>query len=247
MIPADTPEPPAALPGVPTTRREWQERFPNLSSLLGAYFHQDALDSQEGILDYYVAHELEEDMTGVLREIPELRRLCTDEDQLDVAFGHLGAQLGPLRGQTYDQWLGRIDERIRRHLDDISYDPSNPPTAPAGIPTDPSQWSAMIDRAKWRTMDLGRASTYETDEDARRFAQRVIDDHRTEIIRWLEGNPADGSTRGFEMLDSGEVTGRSLSRGDDGAPRPVTGARVVLRAHPDAAGGYYILTTYPVG
>jgi hypothetical protein len=91
------------------------------------------------------------------------------------------------------------------------------------------------------------ASTYRTNGDAQRFAQRVFDEKRADIVKWLDrANP--GSTKTFEA-DMGEVTGRNLTRDawqSGEGPGEVTGARVVLRADPSAPGGFYILTSFPV-
>ena len=93
------------------------------------------------------------------------------------------------------------------------------------------------------------ASTYENVGDAQRFSQQTIDANKQQVSNWLN-NAKEGSTKEFELQDTGEVTGRSLSRKDwqDGnGSRPVNGARVVLRSDPGAPGGYYILTTFPIG
>ncbi|WP_327297342.1 RNase A-like domain-containing protein [Streptomyces sp. NBC_01197] len=92
-------------------------------------------------------------------------------------------------------------------------------------------------------------STYRTVGDAQRFSQRTIDANKQRVSNWLKG-AKNGSSKEFDMSDTGEVTGRSLSREDwrDGTgSRDVHGARVVLRADPDAPGGYYVLTTHPIG
>ena len=63
-------------------------------------------------------------------------------------------------------------------------------------------------------------------------------------------NAKSGSTKEFDLADTGQVTGRSLSRSDwqNGfGSKPVNGARAVLRADPSAPGGYCILTTFPYG
>jgi hypothetical protein len=93
------------------------------------------------------------------------------------------------------------------------------------------------------------ASTFENTGDAQRFSQRTIDANKQQVSNWLK-DAKEGSTKEFDLEDTGEVTGRSLSRSDwrDGkGSRAVNGVRVVLRADPAAPGGYYILTTFPVG
>lgn len=113
----------------------------------------------------------------------------------------------------------------------------------------------MADRhAQWkpsrRRADPPReVSTYRTVGDAQRFSQRAIDANKQKISNWLK-NDTNGHPREFDLKNSGEVTGRSLSREDwqqgNGA-REVRGARVVLKPDPDAPGGYYVLTTHPIG
>ncbi|MBV9023382.1 MAG: hypothetical protein JO362_06225 [Streptomycetaceae bacterium] len=93
------------------------------------------------------------------------------------------------------------------------------------------------------------ASTYENLGDAQKFSQQTINANKQQISNWLN-NAKTGSTKEFDLADTGEVTGRSMSRSDwqNGlGSKPVHGARVVLRADPDAPGGYYILTTFPYG
>jgi hypothetical protein len=92
------------------------------------------------------------------------------------------------------------------------------------------------------------ASTYENATDAKRFSQQVIDTRKQQISNWLKSNPT--KPQGFQLENTGEPTGRSLSRADwqqgNGARR-VVGARVVLKADPAAPGGYFILTSFPIG
>ncbi len=93
------------------------------------------------------------------------------------------------------------------------------------------------------------ASTYENLGDAQKFSQQTIDVNKQQISNWLQ-KAKSGSTKEFDLADTGQVTGRSLSRSDwqNGlGSKPVNGARVVLRADPSAPGGYYILTTFPYG
>ena len=93
------------------------------------------------------------------------------------------------------------------------------------------------------------ASTYENLGDAQKFSQQAIDSNKQAISNWMK-NAKAGSTKEFDLADTGQVTGRSLSRSDwqNGlGSKAVRGARVVLRADPNAPGGYYILTTFPYG
>ncbi|WP_328538154.1 RNase A-like domain-containing protein [Streptomyces sp. NBC_00344] len=92
-------------------------------------------------------------------------------------------------------------------------------------------------------------STYKSVVDAQRFSQRAIDANKYQIAKWLK-TQTKGAPRPFELKNSGEVTGRSLSREDWQSGRgaqDVQGVRVVLKPDPNAPGGYYILTTHPLG
>ncbi|MEV8569340.1 RNase A-like domain-containing protein [Streptomyces sp. NPDC051322] len=92
-------------------------------------------------------------------------------------------------------------------------------------------------------------STYKNVGDAQRFSQQAVDANNYEIKNWLK-TQTTGAPKPFELKNTGEVAGRSLSREDwqsgKGA-RDVRGVRVVLKPDPDAPGGYYILTTHPLG
>ncbi|MFE2379455.1 RNase A-like domain-containing protein [Streptomyces sp. NPDC059398] len=91
-------------------------------------------------------------------------------------------------------------------------------------------------------------STFKNTGEAQRFSQRAIDANKQEISNWLK-NEKSGVPKAFQVKDTGEVTGRSLSRADWQAgkgSREARGVRVILRPDPGAPGGYYILTTHPV-
>ncbi|WP_405561278.1 RNase A-like domain-containing protein [Streptomyces sp. NBC_01180] len=95
---------------------------------------------------------------------------------------------------------------------------------------------------------IDEVSTYKSNSDAQRFSQQTIDANKQSIIKWLKKDKT-GGTKPFQLKDTGEVTGRSLSRADWQAGRgskEVRGTRVVLKSDPSAPGGYYILTTHPL-
>ncbi|WP_328377200.1 hypothetical protein OHB13_13085 [Streptomyces sp. NBC_00440] len=106
----------------------------------------------------------------------------------------------------------------------------------------------MRDRFGEEKKKIKSVSTYKNTADAQRFAQRAIDSNKQEISNWLKKDKITKPEH-FDVEDTGEVTGRSLSRKDwqDGkGSREVRSARVVLKADPSAPGGYYILTTFPI-
>src|SRR5205823_4128241 len=91
------------------------------------------------------------------------------------------------------------------------------------------------------------ASTYENYGDAKKYSQQTIDSNKQQVSNWLK-DAKPGSKKEFTVDDTGSVTGRSLSREDwrnGTGSKPVNGATVVLKADPNAPGGYYILTTFP--
>ncbi|GAA1990253.1 RNase A-like domain-containing protein [Catenulispora subtropica] len=107
---------------------------------------------------------------------------------------------------------------------------------------------ALADRLK-NDPRPNAVSTYETYEDEERFAQMVVDKRRPDIIKWLR-TAKPGDKQPFEVTNLDQVTGRSLSRSDwaNGLPpQPVMGAKVVIKADPNAPNGYYILTSHPSG
>jgi hypothetical protein len=91
------------------------------------------------------------------------------------------------------------------------------------------------------------ASTYENYGDAKKYSQQAIDSNKQQVSNWLK-DAKPGSKKEFAVDDTGSVTGRSLSREgwrNGTGSQPVNGATVVLKADPNAPGGYYILTTFP--
>ena len=235
-------------PQLPDGPDALRRRLPHLWTLFGGYFHQDADGSDDVIIDDYVTTQAGDEVHATIFELGELLDKCHDVNDLKAAVHALGSGRGPHKKKHYPQWLTEIAQQLQRYLDAVGYEPPDPNT-----PGAPEQRSLAYERAAQSTGTPGlapiAASTYENEVDMQRFAQRVIDDYAGEILSWLRHAPV-GSTKGFEMRDTGEVSGRWLSRerhGMDAGPQSVTGVRVVLKAHPDAKQGWYILETYPVG
>ncbi|MFI6440002.1 contact-dependent growth inhibition system immunity protein [Streptomyces sp. NPDC050759] len=107
---------PSQIPPVnPQNNWEWNERFPALSQLLGAYFHQDFssfYDSREEALDEYVSEVLPEDRAQAAQEIIELLTMVSSDQELDTAATALGLDLLPPDGMSLRQWLELIRHRI---------------------------------------------------------------------------------------------------------------------------------------
>lgn len=99
----------------PQNAWEWNERFPELSQLLGAYFHRDfsyIYDSRDEALDEYVSQSRPEDRAQAAQEITEILAIVTSDQELDTATTALGLDLLPPQAMTLRQWLGLIRQRI---------------------------------------------------------------------------------------------------------------------------------------
>lgn len=107
---------PSRVPQVnPQNSWEWNERFPALSQLLGAYFHQDfssVYESRDEALDEYVSEAVPEDRAQAAQEIGELLTMVSSEQELDTAATALGLDLLPPQGMSLRQWLELIRNRI---------------------------------------------------------------------------------------------------------------------------------------
>lgn len=107
---------PSQVPLVnPQNNWEWNERFPELSQLLGAYFHQDFSSfyaSRDEALDEYVTESLPEERAQVVQEIDELLTMASSDQELDTATTALGLDLLPPQGMSLAQWLELIRQRI---------------------------------------------------------------------------------------------------------------------------------------
>ncbi|MGI5373769.1 contact-dependent growth inhibition system immunity protein [Streptomyces sp. CA-251387] len=99
----------------PQNSWEWNERFPALSQLLGAYFHQDfssIYESRDEALDEYVSEAVPEDRAQAAQEIGELLTMVSSDQELDTAATALGLDLLPPQGMSLRQWLELIRNRI---------------------------------------------------------------------------------------------------------------------------------------
>jgi CdiI immunity protein len=134
--------------GHPETSWEWQELLPNLSSLLGAYFHQDisyvyptrdgSVDDEVILADYFTTHWPYE-VAATVSEISELLAMGSDEDFLAMATTELGSEVIPPQGLSHKEWLSAIARYLQQRLDEVDYQPSPPPN-PAYPPHDKRAW-----------------------------------------------------------------------------------------------------------
>ncbi|MFI6661339.1 contact-dependent growth inhibition system immunity protein [Streptomyces sp. NPDC050523] len=107
---------PSRVPLVnPQNRWEWNHRFPELSQLLGAYFHRDfsyIYGSYDEALDEYVSSSAPEELAQAVRELGELMTMVSSDDELDTATTALGLDLLPPQGLPLREWLQQIRQRI---------------------------------------------------------------------------------------------------------------------------------------
>jgi hypothetical protein len=107
---------PSRVPQVnPRNSWEWNERFPALSQLLGAYLHRnfsEFYESPEAALDEYVSEALPEDRAQAVQDFGELLTVVSSDEELHTAATALGLDLLPPEGMSLRQWLELIRHRI---------------------------------------------------------------------------------------------------------------------------------------
>ncbi|CAL9554613.1 hypothetical protein SUDANB15_04482 [Streptomyces sp. enrichment culture] len=107
---------PSRVPRVnPQSPWEWNERFPALSQLLGAYFHRDfsyLYGSRDEALDEYIGETAPEDRAQAAREIGELLTMVSSDRELHTAATALGLDLLPPQGMSLRQWLDSVRRRV---------------------------------------------------------------------------------------------------------------------------------------
>jgi len=99
----------------PQNTWEWNERFPELSQLLGAYFHQkfsEFYGSRDEALDEYVSESSQEDLAQAAQELEELLAMASSDQELHTAASALGLALLPPHGLSLRQWLELVHRRI---------------------------------------------------------------------------------------------------------------------------------------
>ncbi|WP_250402367.1 contact-dependent growth inhibition system immunity protein [Streptomyces cellostaticus] len=106
---------------LPQTDWEWRKRFPELSSLLGGYFHQDYprfYDSHREALDDYLDRNPGEYLAAAAQELGDFLSCVPSDEDLDRATEILGLMVYPPDGVSLRQWLtdieGLITHRLRR-------------------------------------------------------------------------------------------------------------------------------------
>ncbi|MCX4881059.1 contact-dependent growth inhibition system immunity protein [Streptomyces sp. NBC_00847] len=107
---------PSRIPLVnPQNRWEWNQRFPELGQLLGAYFHRDfshIYETRDEALDEYVSASAFEERGQAVQEIDELLTAVSSDDELHTATTALGLDLLPPQGLSVRQWLEMIRQRV---------------------------------------------------------------------------------------------------------------------------------------
>jgi hypothetical protein len=137
-----------AVPAVPETRWEWRERLPNLASLFGGLFHQDAADfypGPDGGLDYdaaiadYCATTRGYEAAAAVSEIGELLEMGLDDHALAAAVTALGSDYLPPSELSYENWLSATARYLKQRLEADGYQPVAPPN-PAYPAHDKRAW-----------------------------------------------------------------------------------------------------------
>ncbi|MFG2671120.1 contact-dependent growth inhibition system immunity protein [Streptomyces sp. NPDC048445] len=109
-------EGPTASPRTPPqTAWEWAERFPELSQMLGAYFHQDfplEYSSHREALDDYISDTPESHLQQAAEEIREFLTLNESDQSLKKSASALGIGSSPPPGVRLRQWLVDVREII---------------------------------------------------------------------------------------------------------------------------------------
>ncbi|ATW48620.1 contact-dependent growth inhibition system immunity protein [Streptomyces peucetius] len=85
----------------PETTWEWKERFPELSHLFGAYFHQDFASeyaSHKEAMDDYLDGVSEQDLRKATTEIQQFLHLNKEDTSLRDAARTLGLRISPPAG-----------------------------------------------------------------------------------------------------------------------------------------------------
>ncbi|MFE2478153.1 contact-dependent growth inhibition system immunity protein [Streptomyces sp. NPDC059389] len=103
----------------PQTAWEWRERFPELSNLLGSYFHQDyslEYSSDREALDDYVSDTSEIDLRQVVDDIREFLIFNDSDQALKKSAATLGLGILPPDGVRLRQWLADMREIIVHQL-----------------------------------------------------------------------------------------------------------------------------------
>ena len=107
---------PSRIPQMnPQNSWEWNERFPELSQLLGAYFHQNfsyIYESRDEALDEYVSESTPDECAQAVRELGELLTMVSSDQELHTATTALGLGLLPPQGLSLRQWLELIRDRV---------------------------------------------------------------------------------------------------------------------------------------
>ncbi|MEE1940520.1 contact-dependent growth inhibition system immunity protein [Streptomyces sp. TRM 70361] len=100
----------------PQKPEEWRERSPEISHLLGAYFHQDSLNiyaSHREAVDDYISGTPAEDRRRAAKEGLTLLRMVEDKERLEDAVLAVGMQVYPPRGVRLRRWMTDLADIIK--------------------------------------------------------------------------------------------------------------------------------------
>lgn len=93
-----------------------RDKFPHLSNLMGAYFHQDwdlEFSTYQEVLAYFINVTFEEDRIKTIKELKELLSLNLDEEQLhDFLVNELHCDYSPLPELSHTEWLLEVLKTI---------------------------------------------------------------------------------------------------------------------------------------
>ncbi|MGV9989738.1 contact-dependent growth inhibition system immunity protein [Streptomyces sp. NPDC003374] len=104
---------------LPQTDWEWRKRFPELSSLLGGYFHQDYpkfYGSHREALDDYLDGNPREYLAQAAQELSDFLSCVSSDTELERAAETLGLMVYPPDGVSLRQWLTDIQGIITHRL-----------------------------------------------------------------------------------------------------------------------------------
>ncbi|MGV9252469.1 contact-dependent growth inhibition system immunity protein [Streptomyces sp. NPDC003697] len=104
---------------LPQTDWEWRKRFPEVSSLLGGYFHQEYprfYGSHREALDDYLDGNPKEYLTKATKELSAFLSCVSSDKELERAAEILGLMVYPPDGVSLRQWLTDIQGIITHRL-----------------------------------------------------------------------------------------------------------------------------------
>ncbi len=94
-----------------------------LDQFFGAYFHQDwdleADDWQEIVDNYVSANPTAKAQRQIAKEIDDMRTARSESDLAQFLIRGVGVCYDPRPEVTFEEWLGQIAARLRKHANEI--------------------------------------------------------------------------------------------------------------------------------